>query len=240
MKINIHEIFESIQGEGKYVGHPALFIRLSGCPVNCSWCDTDNSKTTQVLTLDEIVDVIHASKMPIVVFTGGEPFAQPNFYNLLEHVIASKKISDKFFHVETSAMTSLQWNNLKAIHEKSVISRNLFSYRDRLFITFSPKLYLISKEKVLEELQPILSYLSAYSGQLKLVYDHKALTLEKLKLISAKAAAIKKDFPKYIQFEESLVENGEANFLLSEFLSQPWFLENFIISARLHKYLQAR
>ena len=40
---NINEIFETIQGEGHFTGIPSIFIRLQGCPVGCSWCDTKHS-----------------------------------------------------------------------------------------------------------------------------------------------------------------------------------------------------
>jgi 7-carboxy-7-deazaguanine synthase len=74
MKIN--NIFKSIQGEGKYVGTPMLFIRLSGCNRNCSWCDTKYHKKGIHMSTKEIVRKIKKSKVKIIVWTGGEPLLQ--------------------------------------------------------------------------------------------------------------------------------------------------------------------
>jgi len=71
MKIN--EIFSSIQGEGKYTGHPVLFIRTSGCTRNCDFCDTKYHKNGKEMSVKKIIKAIKKSGMDTVVWTGGEP-----------------------------------------------------------------------------------------------------------------------------------------------------------------------
>ncbi len=74
----VNEIFYSIQGEGFHVGTPAVFVRLSGCNLECTWCDTDHSKTME-MTEQTIVDTVNQiiaqvnSNAPLIVITGGEP-----------------------------------------------------------------------------------------------------------------------------------------------------------------------
>lgn len=67
------EIFESIQGEGFYMGTPANFIRLAGCNLNCPWCDT-NWKTAKLgmRSAAQIVEQLN-TRLPLTVITGGEP-----------------------------------------------------------------------------------------------------------------------------------------------------------------------
>ena len=82
--LEVQEIFATIQGEGPYAGRPAIFIRLGGCNLQCSFCDTefDSPKT---INLPEIIEnVIELSKnskqkivRKLVVITGGEPMLQP-------------------------------------------------------------------------------------------------------------------------------------------------------------------
>ena len=70
------EVFPTLQGEGKYTGHPAYFIRLAGCDVGCSWCDVKESWPTDeypVQTAAEIVCGAIHSGHKLVVITGGEP-----------------------------------------------------------------------------------------------------------------------------------------------------------------------
>jgi hypothetical protein len=240
-KIKINEIFDSVQGEGKFVGHPALFIRLTGCPVGCSWCDTDNTKLTQVLTIEEIEDLIAASNKKLIVLTGGEPFAQPNFFNLLELLVTSNKISGKEFHVETSSVTFNEnsWEKLKTIYNKSIVYPNRFNAYSKLFITFSPKLFLANPETVLQTVGPVINYLEGRSGQLKIVLDDSPNAKEILLKIASELNSAKRKITSYIQFEDSLVETKAAG-ILQEFLDENWFLDNFYVSSRLHKYLCTR
>lgn len=74
MKIN--EIFESIQGEGRKIGEPVLFIRTSGCTRDCKWCDTKYHTFFREMSVKQIVNEINKSKMKSVVWTGGEPLLQ--------------------------------------------------------------------------------------------------------------------------------------------------------------------
>ncbi len=77
MIYDVCEIFYSIQGEGLNQGKSAVFIRLSGCNLRCSWCDTKYAwKNGEKLSLKEIVERVKSFKCGDVCLTGGEPFLQ--------------------------------------------------------------------------------------------------------------------------------------------------------------------
>lgn len=75
MKVN--EIFYSLQGEGRFTGKPAVFVRLSGCNLACPFCDTQH-EAGEVMTEQQIVQAISAYPSHHVVITGGEPTLQLN------------------------------------------------------------------------------------------------------------------------------------------------------------------
>ena len=69
----INEIFHSLQGEGFHAGTPAVFVRFSGCNLQCGFCDTKH-QSGEMLSLQEIVDEVNKYPVaPLVVLTGGEP-----------------------------------------------------------------------------------------------------------------------------------------------------------------------
>nr|WP_320016307.1 radical SAM protein [uncultured Desulfobacter sp.] len=77
MSLNICEIFYSLQGESTRVGLACVFVRLSGCNLSCSWCDTTYAATQSVsMTINQILDQVSAFKCPMVEITGGEPLIQ--------------------------------------------------------------------------------------------------------------------------------------------------------------------
>ncbi|WP_405283125.1 7-carboxy-7-deazaguanine synthase QueE [Gaopeijia maritima] len=81
--LRITEIFHSIQGESTRAGLPCTFVRLTGCPLRCVWCDTEYAFTGGTrMTLDEIVEKVDAVGTPLVEITGGEPLAHPNAFPL--------------------------------------------------------------------------------------------------------------------------------------------------------------
>lgn len=77
MDLRITEIFHSLQGEASRVGLPTVFVRLTGCPLRCTWCDTTYSFTGgEMWTLAEVLAEVAKYPVRQVCVTGGEPLAQ--------------------------------------------------------------------------------------------------------------------------------------------------------------------
>jgi len=86
--LNITEIFYSLQGEAREVGLPTVFIRLTGCPLRCSYCDTEYAfKGNNLLSIDEIMAQVKQYSTPYICVTGGEPLAQINCHILLDTLV---------------------------------------------------------------------------------------------------------------------------------------------------------
>lgn len=82
--LRITEIFYSLQGETNTVGVPTVFIRFTGCPLRCSWCDTAYAfHGGEKFSLQQIIDQVQNYKCRYVTVTGGEPLAQPGCLSLL-------------------------------------------------------------------------------------------------------------------------------------------------------------
>jgi len=82
--LTLTEIFYSIQGESSRVGLPTVFIRLTGCPLRCTYCDTSYAfKGGERFTLEQILAEIQPYNTPYITVTGGEPLAQKNCLILL-------------------------------------------------------------------------------------------------------------------------------------------------------------
>lgn len=83
-RLRVSEIFASLQGESTTVGAPTVFVRLTGCPLRCRWCDTAYAFSGgERLTIDEILARVSDLGLPEVCVTGGEPLAQPACRDLL-------------------------------------------------------------------------------------------------------------------------------------------------------------
>jgi 7-carboxy-7-deazaguanine synthase len=77
--MRVTEIFHSIQGESTYVGQPCVFVRLTGCPLRCTWCDTEYAfYGGKELTCEEVLSQVQSYACELVEVTGGEPLAQPD------------------------------------------------------------------------------------------------------------------------------------------------------------------
>ena len=98
-RLRVNEIFHSLQGEANTVGFPTVFVRLTGCPLRCRYCDTEYAfHTGDWHDLDAITAKVQEFRARHVCVTGGEPLAQPNCVKLL------KRLCDEGFEVslETS------------------------------------------------------------------------------------------------------------------------------------------
>ena len=147
--INIVEIFESLQGEGRYAGTPMLFIRLGGCNRRCWFCDTKYSWTDyKPYSIDKIVKIVKKSKLNNVCFTGGEPLLQFNAIREIKNQVKDSKT----FHLET---------NGDLINNRNV---------QQLFKVFK---YVACSPKELATAQKVHDLLSGYSKE---IYDIKVVT----------------------------------------------------------------
>ena len=88
MALDVCEIFFSLQGESTFAGLPCVFVRLSGCNLNCSYCDTVYAKTESTrFSKDVILETIRSYRCPLVEITGGEPLLQPDTVPLISLLI---------------------------------------------------------------------------------------------------------------------------------------------------------
>ena len=85
--LRVTEIFRSIQGESTHAGRPCTFVRLTGCPMRCVWCDSEYTFTGgEYFSLDDVMQKVRDFDCRLVEVTGGEPLAQPEAFTLIERL----------------------------------------------------------------------------------------------------------------------------------------------------------
>lgn len=86
--LRVTEIFHSIQGESTWIGMPCTFVRLTGCPLRCTWCDTEYAfHGGEKMSLDAIVARVEEIGTPLVEITGGEPLIHRNAFALADRLL---------------------------------------------------------------------------------------------------------------------------------------------------------
>jgi 7-carboxy-7-deazaguanine synthase len=94
MMIRVTEIFRSIQGESTHAGRPCTFVRLTGCPMRCVWCDSEYTfKGGEHVALEDVMAQVRAFGCELVEVTGGEPLAQRSAFELIS------KLGDEGYEV---------------------------------------------------------------------------------------------------------------------------------------------
>jgi 7-carboxy-7-deazaguanine synthase len=82
--LRVTEIFRSIQGESTHAGRPCTFVRLTGCPMRCVWCDSEYTFTGgEKMSLEDVMREVRAFGCTLVEVTGGEPLAQREAFDLI-------------------------------------------------------------------------------------------------------------------------------------------------------------
>ena len=108
--LKINEIFYSLQGESSRIGLPTTFVRLTGCPMRCTYCDTAYAfHEGKNLSFDEIIDEIKHFDTNFITVTGGEPLAQRSCYAFLD------QLCDIGYDVSLETGGAL---SIKDVHEK--------------------------------------------------------------------------------------------------------------------------
>jgi 7-carboxy-7-deazaguanine synthase len=179
--MRVAELFHSIQGEGKLVGVPSVFVRASGCNLRCTWCDTPYASWEPEgpdVSVDEIVRQVRAFDTKHVVLTGGEPMIMPDIVALAEAL----KSHDHHITIETAATVfkplpldlaslspklsnSTPWDReggrFAVAHEKQRINVPVIQQ----FIDASPDFqlkFVVSDERDLAEIEALLAQLKKW------------------------------------------------------------------------------
>jgi 7-carboxy-7-deazaguanine synthase len=159
--LRVNETFFSIQGESTWAGAPCFFVRMTGCPLRCHYCDTEYAfREGAPRTIGSIVDEIRASGAMLVELTGGEPLAQKRSFDLMAI------LCDEGFTVlvETSGAIDIRPCHPKAIRILDIktpgsgeVDRNLWSNLDDLrphdevkFVLLDRADYEWAREKIRE------------------------------------------------------------------------------------------
>jgi 7-carboxy-7-deazaguanine synthase len=109
--LRVTEIFRSIQGESSHAGRPCAFVRLTGCPMRCVWCDSEYTFTGGVsMTIEDVLAQVRGFGCQLVEVTGGEPLAQREAFELI------RRLCDEEFEVliETGGYVSTEGVDARA------------------------------------------------------------------------------------------------------------------------------
>jgi 7-carboxy-7-deazaguanine synthase len=160
--LRITEIFYSLQGETRTAGLPTVFVRLTGCPLRCQYCDTSYAFSGgQLMGLEEILASVTQYKPRYVCVTGGEPLAQPNCLTLL------KALCDAGYEVslETSGALDVEHVDHRVVKivdlktpGSAEVSRNLYSNMDHLKKHDQVKFVICSREDYEWSVSKLIQY----------------------------------------------------------------------------------
>jgi 7-carboxy-7-deazaguanine synthase len=171
LKYKVNEVFTTIQGEGRFTGHPAVFIRLQGCDVGCGFCDTkytwddkedaftvspdeifaktltqteEQKLTWAFMTLEQLFDYVETQKnVKLVVITGGEPCLQ-----VIHPLIEALEATHRVVQIETSGTEPVDCT-------------------DKTWVTVSPKIQI-------GNMKPIISQAIERANEIKFVCGAEA------------------------------------------------------------------
>ena len=159
--LRITEIFHSLQGEASTVGRPTVFIRLTGCPLRCQYCDTAYAfEGGNIRKLEEILVEVKRLDCQLITVTGGEPLAQPNCIRLLQLLCdegyqvsleTSGALSIEKVDPRVSIVLDLKTPGSREADRNDLGNLSLISQKDQVkFVICNNQDYVWAKAKLLE------------------------------------------------------------------------------------------
>lgn len=219
----INEIFYSLQGEGRLVGVPSVFVRLAGCPLRCRWCDTKYAwweSAGRDYSIEELKGEVLRHPARHLVVTGGEPLVAEDIGEML------RPFAESGMHI------TIETSGIKFIHG---LSCDLMSISPKLAnSTPSESQQAVEHEKHRFDIDALQSLIDSYDYQLKFVVDSPtdldeiAECIEKLDNINPYKIYL---MPQ-AKTRQELIEKSQ---MLSKFCLQT----GFALSQRLHVLLWA-
>ncbi len=164
--LRITEIFYSLQGETTLAGLPTVFVRLTGCPLRCVWCDSEYAfHGGKQMTISDIINEVREHQTPYVTVTGGEPLAQKNVHQLLSQLcdahytvsletsgaLSAENVDSRVIKImDLKAPDSGEelrnlWQNLHFLQKKDQIKCVIASEKDYLWLKDKIKKHQLSK-----------------------------------------------------------------------------------------------
>ena len=179
--MQINEIFYSIQGEGKLAGVPSVFVRISGCPLRCKWCDTKyawDEKSGRDMTIAAVCNEVAKYKTDFLVITGGEPMVNQH----LPLLVTALAKQGKHITLETSGVAYTPDLPVDLMSISPKLSNS---------VPLNSKLADVH-EKAMLNVKAIKQLIKHYQYQLKFVVDSPA-DIEEVDSILGRIGRVKKE-----------------------------------------------
>ena len=126
-RLKVNEIFYSIQGEGANAGMPAVFVRLSGCNLNCAFCDTKHEEYTE-MTIEQIRQKVAEYRCRNIIWTGGEPTLQ-----LTDEIV--RRFKEYYNHIETNGTRKIPIRHIDYVSlSPKKVDRDAFDENDIMLV----------------------------------------------------------------------------------------------------------
>lgn len=184
--MKICEIFSSLNGEGKYTGYPTTFIRLSGCPFSCNYCDTLYAKENgKRMSIDKIMAKVNKLGNKHICITGGEPLIHNDVLSLVYELLSFSYIVS----IETSGLVEIEEDGYARTFNytmdikcpsSGVSNRNVYSNLSRLKSYDEVKFVIVDSQ----DLEFSKEVLKKYPTKAQIIYSPVNNDLGVAKLIS--------------------------------------------------------
>ena len=222
--LDVHSVFLTIQGEGPFSGHPAVFVRLAGCNLQCPKCDTEYTVGRKRMTPMQVVNLVKriSGQSELAVITGGEPFRQE-----LEPLVYY--LAGAGFHVQVETN-----GTLPASQRLLELMLDSF-YASRFSVVVSPKTHVV--HPTIQKLASAYKYVmdADHIGPHGLPWQALGLETVQGVLFSDREACSARKIPIYLQPMDS--KGNAVNLENTQAVVASCMQHGYIVQLQLHKIL---